>query len=154
MLSRISEMDKTMMEKHPIDTAKVSELIGAYQAFAHKYPKDTLAPEFLYKAAGLSMSFNRSMQALEIYRAIRVDYASWRKAPECLFMQAFIFENNIRDLEKASQIYHEFLAKYPNHDLADDAQNAIKYLGKPLDDVIRDFEAMNKQGDTLKSAGK
>jgi outer membrane protein assembly factor BamD (BamD/ComL family) len=154
MLSKISEMDKSMRDAHPVDTAKVTELIGAYQAFAHKFPKDSLAPEFLYKAAGLSLSFNRSMQALDIYRSIRVDYSNWKKAPECLFMQGFIFENYIKDLVKANEIYNEFIAKYPKHELTDDAENAIKYLGKPLDDVIRDFEAQNSTGDTLKTAGK
>jgi hypothetical protein len=154
MLARISKMDKGIMDMHPADTAKVTELISAYQAFAHKFPEDSLAPEFLYKAAGLCLSFSRSMKAMELYRAIRVDYPTWHKAPECLFMQGFIFENYIKDLVKANEIYNEFISKYPNHDLTDDAVNAIKYLGKPLDDVIRDFEAQNARSDSLKTAGK
>ena len=154
MITRISGMDKVIRDMHPPDTAKVTELISAYQAFAHKYPKDTLAPEFLYKAAGLSLSFNRSVQALELYKSIRADYPSWRKSPECLFLQGFIYENNIKDLAKANQIYNEFIAKYPNNELKNDAVNAIKYLGKPLDEVIRAYEAQNAKGDTLKTAGK
>ncbi|NVO18236.1 MAG: tetratricopeptide repeat protein [Bacteroidetes bacterium] len=154
MISRLDEMDKALTASHPADSVKVGELISAYQGFAHKYPKDSLAPLYLFKAAGLCMSFNKSIQALDIYRAIRADYPTWRKAPDCLFLEGFIFENNIKDLAKAKQVYTEFIAQYPNSELRDDAENAIKYLGKPLDEVIREFEAKNAANDTLKTAGK
>jgi len=134
MLTKITGMETAMKNTRPPDTAKLAELVSAYQGFAHKFPKDSLAPECLFKAAGLSLSMNRTTQSLEIFNSIQSEYPSYRKVPECLFMRAFIYENTVADLGKASQLYNEFLAKNTTHQMADDARNALKYLGKPADE--------------------
>jgi hypothetical protein len=58
-------------------------------------------------------------------------------------MEAFAYENVIGNIAKASEYYNKFIAKYPEHDLADDAQAALKYLGKTPEEMVREFEKMN-----------
>lgn len=155
MLTRIDGLEAAMKNQRPPDTSKLAELAVAYEAFAHKYPQDSLAPEYLFKAGGIDLSLNRLMQSVEMFGSIQTNYPSYRKAAECLFMQAFIYENSLHDLGKASQKYNEFLAKYPAHPMVDDAKNALKYLGRPAEDMIRDFEARNAaHEDSLKAAAK
>ncbi len=67
------------------------------------------------------------------------------RLPECIFTEAFIYENNLNDYGKASYYYNLFLMKYPNHPLAESASAGIKNLGKPLDQLIHEFEAKREE---------
>ncbi len=152
MLGEISKMEKTMKEASKVDTNAVIELISAYQNFASKYPDDSIAPENLYKAAGLAVGFGRGAQAVELYESIINSYPEYTKVAECFFMEAFTYENVIGNIGKASEYYNKFLTKYPSHDLADDARAAIKFLGKSPEEMVREFEQMN--ADTAAAASK
>ena len=152
MLGKISKMEKEMKTAQKVDTNAVTNLLSAYQNFASKYPDDSLAPENLYKAAGLAVGFNRGTQAIDLYESIMNNYPKYKKVPECFFMEGYAYENVIGNIAKASEYYNKFLAKYPNHELADDASAAIKYLGKSPEEMVHEFEKMN--ADTTKTAEK
>jgi outer membrane protein assembly factor BamD (BamD/ComL family) len=143
MLDKIAKMEKEMKTASKMDTLAVTELIGAYQNFAAKYATDSAAPENLYKAASLAVGFSHGVQAVELYETLIVKYPQFNKIPECYFMQAFAYENVIGNLAKANECYNRFLIKFPNHELADDAQAAIKFLGKTPEEMVHEFEKMN-----------
>ncbi len=143
MLDTISKMEANLKTAQKPDSLAVTELLGAYQNFASKYADDSLAPEYLYKAAGLAVGFNLGVQAVELYESIINTYPEYKKIPECFFMEAFAYENAIGNIGKASEYYNKFLAKYPEHELADDAQAALKFLGKSPEEMVREFEKMN-----------
>ena len=144
MLAEIAKMEKSMKENQKVDTNAVKELLSAYQNFASKFADDSLAPENLYKAAGLAVGFGRGVQAVELYQTIISSYPAYNKVAECYFMEAFAYENVIGNIGKASEYYNKFLVKFPDHDLADDARAAIKFLGKSPEEMVREFEKMNE----------
>jgi TolA-binding protein len=152
MLNEISKMESSLKSMQKVDSTAVTELLSAYQNFASRFPKDSLAPEYLYKAAGLAVGFNRGTQAVDLYESIINEYPEYKKIPECYFMEAFAYENAIGNIAKASEYYNKFLAKYPEHDLADDAKAALKFLGKSPEEMVREFEQMN--ADSAASASK
>lgn len=152
MLTEISGMETRLKSEQKPDTNAVTELLSAYQNFAARFSKDSLAPEYLYKAAGMAVGFNRGTQAVDLYESIINGYPAYKKIPECYFMEAFAYENAIGNIAKASEYYNKFLAKYPEHDLADDAQAALKFLGKSPEEMVREFEAKN--ADSAVSASK
>ena len=143
MMGKIAKMEADLKAANKVDSNAVTGLLSAYQNFASKYAKDSLAPEYLYKAAGLDVGFNRGTQAIDLYESIIQTYPDYKKVPECYFMEAFAYENVIGNIGKASEYYNKFLAKFPNHELAKDAQAAIKYLGKTPEEMVREFEKMN-----------
>jgi hypothetical protein len=48
-------------------------------------------------------------------------------------------------LKESEKMYKYFLKKYPKHELADQAKNSLKYLGKSPNEVIADFQKKNQQ---------
>ena len=55
-----------------------------------------------------------------------------------LFMTGFVYENDLMDLKNAKASYESFLKRYPNDpDFADDAQMALKMLGKSPEEIIK-----------------
>lgn len=150
MSEKITKLEQEMKTQSPADTAKVNELIASYEQFAAKFPKDTMTPEYLFRAGGLCLSFNKANKSLELFRKAEQDYPAYKRAGECLFMQGFVFENALGDINNAGKIYKEFLDKYPSHPLADDAELSLKYLGKPAEEIIHDIE--QKAADSLAAA--
>jgi len=129
------------------DSAKANAFIKTAEEYAALV--QTTQPEkyadLLLKAAGVAKSIGNSAKALELYTAVTDKMPQHPKAPMALFMQGFILENDRGDTAAARVKYQDFLKKYPNDsDFADDAQNALKYLGKSPEEMIREFEKMNK----------
>lgn len=100
----------------------------------------------LIKAAGLAKTIEDPKKAIELYAKVSEGMPRHPKAPTALFMQAFVYENDLNDLYKAKITYESFLERYPNDpDFADDAQNSLKMLGKSPEEIIREFEKMQQE---------
>ncbi len=152
MSEKITKMELELKNAPVVDSNAVNELLGAYQNFASRFPSDSMAPEYLFKAGGLAIGFKRGVQAVEIFESIIQTYPAYRKIPECYFMEAFAYENVINNFGKASEYYNTFIAKFPEHELADDAAAALKFLGKSPEEMVREFERMN--ADSLNTAAQ
>ena len=120
-----------------------NELVLAYVTYAESIKDSEEAPKYLYEAANLAMNLNNSDQALELFNRIIYQYPDFEKVPECLFLMGYITENNLQNFGKAKEIYEDFIARYPDHEFADDARISIENMGKPLEDLVKEFEAKN-----------
>jgi outer membrane protein assembly factor BamD (BamD/ComL family) len=145
-IEKITQMENDLFsEESSLDNMdKAKGLIDEYTLFADQYPEDTLSPEFLFRAADIAMNINRGEMAINIYNRILKSYPDFRKAPECLFLKAYVYENNLGQLNKARVYYQEFIDKYPENDFADDAEISIQNLGKSPEELIREFEEKMK----------
>jgi TolA-binding protein len=153
--ARITELEaKIASENFSLDEKGMqtaNELIAAYIEYAEKFKDSPEAPDYLYKAADISLNTGKSKEALELYNRIIYQYPDYKKVPECLFLVAYIYENFIQNFGKAKEVYELFIAKYPNHDFADDAAISIQNMGKSPEELIRMFEEKNRvQQDTLR----
>ena len=126
------------------DRALIKELSQKYAGFAEHFSSDDKAPEFLYRAGEIASSLMNSGEAIAYFKEVCEKYPDHEKAPVCLFLQGFVYETQLKDIQKAKGIYEEFLKKYPKHDLADDVQATIQNLGKSDEELIRMFEEKNK----------
>lgn len=115
-------------------------LFDQYNQFASVYPDDKNTPEFLFKAAELANSLGMHERALSIFGSIPKKYPKFNKAPECLFITGFIYENQLGDFENARKAYTTFIEAYPKHPLARDAAFSLKNLGKSAEELFREFE--------------
>jgi len=123
-----------------INPSYATETMIAYARFAHDFPKDTLSPELLFKAAELARAIHNGHEAVLYYDKIYNDYPNYDKTPTALFLKAFTFENVLKDTANAKIGYQMFLQKYPNNQFADDAEYSLRYLGKTDEELIQMFE--------------
>ena len=121
------------------------EMIQAYTDYANAYPDDSASAEYLFKGAEIAMNMKMSAMAIEYYKRIAAAYPAYSKVPYCIFLQAFILENQLNQYDQAKSFYQEFLQKYPNHVLARDAQLSIDNMGKPIEDLIREWESRSQE---------
>jgi outer membrane protein assembly factor BamD (BamD/ComL family) len=156
--ARKEKIDKiTSLEtKLKQDSLKVRDEVAAYNLqlaytdFASSFPKDTLAPAYLFKAANLSMSMNWGKSSVDIINKFTETYPDDKRIPEALFYKAFVYDNQLNDDAKAGECYRNFIKRFPSHAFAASAEASIKNLGKTDEELIREFERMN--ADTSKPA--
>jgi len=144
---KIKSLEKELFsdENKMLDKEKAQTLVTAYISYADEFKKDTETPQYLFKAGDLTMNLNMPQKAIMVFDRILKDFPDFEKAPQCLFLKGYIYENEIHDLNTAKKIYEEFLQKYPDDEFADDAEVSIKNLGKSPEELIKEFENKAKQ---------
>ncbi|TSA32346.1 MAG: hypothetical protein D4R64_16325 [Porphyromonadaceae bacterium] len=121
------------------------EMIQAYTDYANAWPKDTISAEFLFKGAEIAMNLDQSGMAIEYYNRILLSYPKFNKRPYCIFLQAFILENQMNQYDQARARYQEFIDKYPDHILVKDARASIENMGKPIEELIKQWDEKNSR---------
>lgn len=140
---KLTELDKAMGGAAVTDKSKADEFIKASEELAAMVEPGN--PDkyinLMLKAAGLAKTVQQPQKAIEMYQKVVDKYPQHKKAPTALFMIGFVQENDLNQLDQAKATYESFLAKYPNDpDFTDDAQNALKQLGKSPEELIKEFE--------------
>lgn len=145
----IIKLEKELMKDVKPDTEKAGKLIDLYASYVKTFQKDTICPEYLFRAANYSAGINQAVKGIGFLKQLDSLYPDSKRAGEAAFMQGFFYENYLSDLPHAEESYKQFIAKYPDHYMADDAAQMLKYLGNP-EQMLKDFDSINKlNADTL-----
>ncbi|MCK4664825.1 MAG: tetratricopeptide repeat protein [Bacteroidales bacterium] len=144
---KISEMESKLFPDSnlSIDRKLVTDILIEYTNFVKHYPTDSVAANYLFKAGELAMNMNLGSQAITYFNKIQNKYPEFNKYPYCIFLQAFVYDSQLNNLEKAKEYYEFFIKKYPEHELVNDAKASIENLGKSPEEIIRSFEEKAKQ---------
>jgi tetratricopeptide (TPR) repeat protein len=145
---KLTELDKSMGGAAVTDKSKAEEFIKNSEELAALLEKSNPDKyvDIMLKAAGLAKTIQQPQKAIELYQKVVDRHPQHKKAPTALFMIGFVQENDLNQLDQAKATYESFLAKYPNDpDFTDDAQNALKLLGKSPEEIIREFEKAGEQ---------
>jgi tetratricopeptide (TPR) repeat protein len=145
LISQLAALDKEMGGAAVSDPSKadqfiqISEELAALQLTA----SPDKSAEVLLRAAALAKAAGKPAKAVELYQRVYTEMPKHPKAPMALFMSGFIYENDLGDLQKARTVYEQFLQEYPaDQDFADDANSALKLLGKSPEEIVREFEKL------------
>lgn len=136
---------KLQNEKTP-DITLYNHAIDAYMHYAGNFPDDTMAPACYFDAANIAMSLSQYQRALHLYDTVCIKYPNFRKVPDCIFIEGYIYDDKLKDTAKARALYMEVINKYPNDTvLVRNSRAAISILGKSYDEIIKQFEEKNKE---------
>jgi outer membrane protein assembly factor BamD (BamD/ComL family) len=148
--SRIAGIEKKLQNTdNPATQEELQALLSEYISFYESYPKDSAASQYLYRAINLSMGMGQGEKTMELIDKSINDYPNQPKLAEVVFLKAYVYENLLSDYGKAASIYRGFSSRFPNHPLANDAEAAIRNMGKSPEELVKEFEARNKV-DSLK----
>ena len=94
-----------------------------------------LSEEEYYSQAQENYANQKFELAVENFKGIADNYENGKHHAEALFMLGFINANDLKDLDEARKYYTAFIEKYPQHELADDAQYELDNLGKDINEL-------------------
>jgi len=121
------------------------ELVKKSQSYSEQYPKNENTPAVLFKAADVARSIGEYGKAIQLWGKVWRNYPKFNKAPDAIFMQAFTYENNLKDIQNAKRYYLQFIEQFPKNPLREQAIVALKNLGKSPEDLIREFQKNEKK---------
>lgn len=140
--SKIKKLEDKLKEQAASpDKAKLDELLALYINFVDKFPGDTAAPSYLYGAVSLCIGTNNGEKAMKNIDRFINEYSQSSRLPEIIFLKAYVYENLLDNLGEAASTYRDFITRFPDNELVDDAQAAIINLGKSPEELVREFEA-------------
>jgi tetratricopeptide (TPR) repeat protein len=143
-VTKLGESIFTNPDDIGVNRKSALQYVDACEAYALAYPESTAAPEFLFKAAEVAKSIQTFPKSLSIYDWLIDKYPNYDKTPTAMFLKGFIIENNLGNDSLALVSYKEFMAKYPNDDLVDDAEFLIQNLGKTDEEILQMIEEKRK----------
>ena len=142
LISEINAKEKVLFENKEghINTSAARETIVLYRYFAEKFPDDSLAVEYLFKAGDVSSGISSFDNALEYFKIITEKYPNSNRAAYSLFLQGYINENSKQDTATARKFYTQFLEKYPTNEMAESARFSLSNMGKSPEEIVRGFQ--------------
>ncbi len=121
------------------------ELVKKSQAYSELHPQDEKTAAILFKAADVARGIGDYGKSIQLWGKVWRNYPDFDKAPDAIFMQAFTYENNLKDIQNAKRYYLQFIEKYPKHHLREQTIIALKNLGKSPEDLIKEFQKNEKK---------
>ena len=107
-------------------------LISAYRQVYYGRPASRKAATSVLSVAQLLAEMGRQFDdeknfrsAIQQYEFLRREYPSSRYRANALFAIGQIYRDDLEDGDRAKEVLEEFLRRYPNNDLADNARKAL-----------------------------
>lgn len=123
-----------------IDEQQADTLASLYVAFADKFSKDSLAPEYLSRAAEIMANVGRCDKSIEYLDRIIDTYPDYSDLAGCYFLKGYAYEMS-EQYDLAVEAYTYFVETYPDHVLASDTKKILPLIGmdpeKMLDTLIQ-----------------
>jgi TolA-binding protein len=76
-------------------------------------------------------------QAISYYDSVYNNFPNDKNAPNALFMSAFLYANELQNLDLAKERYELFMQKYPDHEMASSAQAELDNLGISAEEILQ-----------------
>jgi outer membrane protein assembly factor BamD (BamD/ComL family) len=135
---QINELEKETSAQYNVE--KMDSLSLLYQQYISEFPQDSMIAEYLYKSGRVNMILGRGAEALSDFTNLINKFPNHVHLPEAYYYKAFIYEDIMYDIALARVAYFDFINRYPNHKLVQDATLSIQYLGKSPAEIVASFE--------------
>lgn len=145
MVARIQSMEDSLFNSGTFEKRNAQALLDVYKAYAATFPLDSLAPEYLFRAAGVAKSMREPQQSIALYDRIIVDYPSWNKLADAYYLKAFTIDSELDQKGEAKRAYEEVINLFPEHPFARDARVMIEHIGLSDEELIAKFQRMAEE---------
>ncbi len=138
----IAELESSLFdtESNTLDRKKANQLSYLYEKWAHEHKDHEKAPDYLLKAADVSMNLNNPRRSIGLFDQILKNYPQSKNASSALFLKAFVYDDQLKDYVNAGKYYAEFIEKFPESPFINDAEASLKNLGKSPEELVKEFE--------------
>ena len=122
----------------------MNELMLSYQEYANANSKDSLAPEYYFKAGQLAYSMGKYRHSLDLNEKVIGSYPDYDKNPSAMFLMALIHHYQLKDEDAALTVYQRIIELYPESVEAKDAESSIGLIGLSDEQIIDKFKKQNE----------
>lgn len=147
LVDSIQSMEADLHSDIEVDAKKGQAMIAMYLNYSNRYKKDSLSPEYLFRAAEIAMNTDKPIDACSYLYRIERQYADFDKMPAVYYLLGFVNQNMIGDKQNAEAYYQKFLDKYPNHSRAEEVAIILNSIHIDDLELVRGFETQNAENE-------
>lgn len=136
----LQDLEAEINASNPPNQELMKSAVTKFQDFAGYFPEDAKAPEYLLKASDLAYNTKQYQKSIKILDRIINEYPGYERMEDVMFNKASHLDFEMRDTTRAKQAYQEFIDKYPNSELVDDATSRIQNIRYSADELIELFQ--------------
>ncbi len=151
---RIRAMEDTLFAKSVFDRKGAMALLDVYLAYAKNYPLDSLAPEYIFRAASLTRTLGDPQRGVDLYDRVIKDYPTWRRLVDTYYLKAFTLDNDLQLKGAAKSAYEEVISRFPDHKFAADSKQMIENLQYTDEELIERFKKQNATASSDSGRGR
>ena len=152
LIKEIDTLTGNMKSENFPSAENMDKIVLLYDQYILNYPSDKASFNYMELKAKYLAANNDFPAAIKAYDDILAKFPNGDRKAEALFMQAFIFENNMADPGSAEAKYQAFIKQYPNHEMIKDAKFALENLSlsdEELFDKLMLMQGNHNEVDTL-----
>jgi tetratricopeptide (TPR) repeat protein len=146
LVKEIDALTASMVAEDFPSAENMNKIVDLYNQYIAAYPAEAAAYNYMELKAKYLAANSDFEGAVKAYDDVIATFPEGTRKADALFMQAFIYENNLANLESAEAKYLAFIEQYPKHEMVKDARFAIENLS--LSDAELFEKLMQLQGDT------
>jgi len=149
-LAEIDTAEQAMRGSKTFDSKLAIEALRAYNDFCVKYPKDSLTPEYLFRASDIAQGTGNYQQAAIYLETILANHTEYPKYSDACFAAAFVYDEYLEKVndggERAKELYDFIITKYPSSPYAEQSKVLKQYVGKDNNEL---YEDIRKKADSV-----
>lgn len=149
---RIRAMEDSLFEHRAFDQRSAQAMVDIYKAYALAYPNDSMAPEYLFRAAGTLKSMHQADNSIVLYDRLIREHPSWKRLVDVLYMRALTLDDDLDRLGEARTAYQLVITTFPDHPFARDAKVMIENLGLSDEELIQRFKQKEREDSAATAA--
>jgi tetratricopeptide (TPR) repeat protein len=107
---------------------KYSEALARFQSVAIHYPSTSLVDDATMQSGEMELLLNRTDDALSIFRKVANDMPTSILRDHAQMRIGEVYENKLKNKQKAIEAYEEVLASFPTSLLVEEARKRIRLL--------------------------
>ncbi|MFY0651557.1 MAG: tetratricopeptide repeat protein [Cyclobacteriaceae bacterium] len=92
---------------------KKQEALVKFEALLNDHPDHSLVDETLWKLANINLELGEFKKSVEYLEKIGENYPTDILGDDAMFLTGKVYQENIKDENRAKEIYNDFLLKYP-----------------------------------------
>lgn len=108
-----------------------------FRAFLDRYPQHAHAPNALKQLAMIAQQKGDWNGAISYYQKLLAQFPKSDQADEAQFMIAFIYEEDLHDLDQARAAYQRVIDNFPTSELAVSAQRLLPNVGRDPEEWVQ-----------------
>ncbi|TXC76973.1 tetratricopeptide repeat protein [Luteibaculum oceani] len=110
-----------------------------------KNPNTVKLEKWLFEGGKAGRTAGEFEKAIKLFDAYLERYPKGEKSAEIIFLKGFIYDEDLKNKEKARENYQRLLDEFPKHDLADDAEALITQLYMTPEEILQMLEEKSQQ---------
>lgn len=129
----------------PMQDENARLLVEKYEAFANAEAEETEAIDALFKGVSIAQYSKSYAKAAQLLQQIYTDYPESNGAIRARFDEAYLYDDKIKNTDKAKELYEAFIKDYPDNEYTILAKQSLSVLGKSLEDILKEAKEKAKE---------